>query len=208
MGFGGSQRDRVRDEAEGCEPFRVSGRYHFVDSLALQSSAMTGAAKKPLETAFPRGRAVCACLPAARAVAVQISARRGSELAQTKAPPRTGTPTQLERHPPLSRYPLVQGAGRRRASATSAGIEAQDDSRLAGPRFSSGLSRLSRLRGRRSPCERDARDPASIPGTTGQAARLQNIVLSLADCSGMTCRTSQSSTILPSSSNRKMSMPA
>ena len=36
----------------------------------------------------------------------------------------------------------------------------------------------------------------------------QNMVLSLADESGMTCSTSQCSTILPSPSKRKMSIPA
>lgn len=36
----------------------------------------------------------------------------------------------------------------------------------------------------------------------------QNIVFELADDSGMRCRTSQCSTILPSSSRRKISMPA
>ena len=38
--------------------------------------------------------------------------------------------------------------------------------------------------------------------------RSQNIVLGLADFSATCCSTSQCSTTLPSSSNRKMSMPA
>jgi len=38
--------------------------------------------------------------------------------------------------------------------------------------------------------------------------RFQNIPLSLADVSGMTCRTSKCSTILPAPSRRKMSIPA
>jgi hypothetical protein len=45
-------------------------------------------------------------------------------------------------------------------------------------------------------------------GVVGAIAQRQNIVLSLADCSGTTCITSQCSTILPLSSSRKISMLA
>jgi hypothetical protein len=50
-----------------------------------------------------------------------------------------------------------------------------------------------------------------ISALTAPCARsqaVQNMPFGLADCSGMTCSTSQCSTIFPSPSSRKMSMPA